>query len=120
PRARDHEAADHARRRDAGHVGPQTVARAFVDRQRAEVRRGRRADDLRGRRLELDALPELEQLLESGRAIGQRALLLRRDLDRGELTLQVVVLRFEIAQADVAAPDLPDAGQAAREAALHF
>ena len=45
---------------------------------------------------------------------------LRRDLDRGELTLQVVVLRFEIAQADVAAPDLPDAGQAARQGALHF
>src|SRR5262249_29693157 len=120
PRARNHEAPDNAGRRDHRHVGAQAVARALVDGQRAEIRRRRGADDLRGRRLQVDALAQLEQLAESRRAIRQRALLLRGDLDRRDLPLQLVVLDLEIAQPDVAVPDVANARYAARQAALHF
>ena len=61
-----------------------------------------------------------EQPLQAAGAIGERALLLQRDLRARQLALQRVVLDLEMAQADVAAPQVANAGDAAgqRRAAL--
>ena len=65
-------------------------------------------------------IAQLEQLLQPARAIGQRALLLHRNLHLGELALQILVLRFHVTQADVAAPHTPHARDAARQRPLHL
>ena len=63
---------------------------------------------------------QLEQLFEPARPIGQRPLLLQRDLRAAELPLELLVLRLGVAQADVAAPDAADAREPGRQAALHL
>ena len=50
-------------------------------------------------------IAQLEQAFQAAAAIGQRALALQLDLRRRELLLQAVVLRADMAQADVTGPD---------------
>ena len=65
-------------------------------------------------------IPQIEEPLETARAIRERLLALNGDLRVGELALQLVVLDLEMAQPDVAAPHAPHARHAGREPALHF
>ena len=74
----DDDAADDARRRDDRHVGRET--RRCVPLSMVTVRKlgvDARRDDLGGRRLQLGAVAQVEQLLEAAAAIGERALLLQ-------------------------------------------
>src|SRR5580765_7761560 len=112
--------ADRAARRDDRQVGLQAIQRALVDRQRAEIGRRARRDDLGGRRLEIRAIPKLEERLESARSIGERAPFLELNLHLVELAPEGGVFRIDVAQADVVVPDVPEPGDAGRTAALHL
>ena len=57
-------------------------------------------------RLQVRTVAEVEQTLEAARPIGQRALLLHRDLRRVELTEQLLVLALDVPQAGVVVPDV--------------
>jgi hypothetical protein len=82
------------------------------------LRKRRGADDIRGRGLQRQLLAHLEQPLEAAGAVGERALLLNRHLRRRKLPLQLVVFDFGAPQADIAVPQVADAGEAAGGRAL--
>jgi hypothetical protein len=109
---------DNAGRGDDGHVGPDTLARPFIDRECAEIGRGAGGDDLGGDRLQVRSVAKREQLLETARTIGERALLLKGDLRLSELPDERFVLALDVPQAGVASPDLPHRGEAGGNRAL--
>ena len=106
--------------REHGHVGSKALRRALVDRHGPEVRTRRCADDLRGRRLQRDAVPELEDVLEAARAVGQCPLLLDFDLRAGEVATQRLVLGPDAAKPHVAGPHVPHTVEHRRGGALHL
>ena len=82
-RARHHDAADHAGRRDHRHVGPH--ARRCVPLSIVSVRKSGVAPAAMisaATVSQLRPVAQVEQPLEAARAIGERALLLQRDLRR--------------------------------------
>ena len=60
---------------------------SLVDGQRAELRHRTGSDDFGRRGREVRALPQLEQLFEAARPIGERPLLLQIDLRFGQLAV---------------------------------
>jgi len=119
-RARHDDPPHNARRGDHGHVGAHSVTRPLVNRERPEIGRGAAGDNVRGDGVQVRPVAETEQPLEITRAIGERALLLQRDLRHFELTRERVILALHMPQAGVAAPDAPHGGEARGDAPLHF
>jgi hypothetical protein len=119
-RARHDDAADHARRRDHRHVGPQSFSRPLVDRHRPEVGAGASGNHRSASRRERDRRPEIEQLLQHSRLLRERALPLEAHLQASHLEAQPLVLHAHLLQGDVVVPEILRLPNQRRGASLHF
>ena len=98
---------------------PSRVPLSIVTVRKSGVGAG--ADDLGGRRLQVRAVAQLEQLLEPARAVGQRALLLQlRSAPSPSSRLQRVVLRLDAAAGRRSRSRRAGRRDAAGHAALHL
>ncbi len=104
PRARRHDSADDTRRRENRHVALQTIARTLADGDRLKVGAGTEADDVSRGRGEIDALAQVEQLLELLAPLGKRPLFLQLDLQGIEARFELGVLGLHTSKPDIARP----------------